>query len=145
MKPPSRKHYEKVKPTYKELEARLQATEENAKHAIEQRDLYRKAYNMFHFLTRQEIFIADDEGMKLLTGEDLASYCHERLIKEDRERHTGYETLSLNYGFRTYANQAISQIIRDEIDNLAESQLDAYKYITKGRYDSRSKSEKESR
>lgn len=145
MKPPSRKHYEKVKPTYKELEARLQATEENAKHAIEQRDVYRKAYNMFEFLARQEIFIADGEGMKILTGEDLAIYCHERLVKEGRERHAGYETISLNYGFRNFANQSISQIIRDEVDKLAETQLDAYKYLTKGRYDSRSKSKKESR
>jgi len=143
MKPPSRKHYEKVKPTYKELEARLQATEENAKHAFEDRDVYRKAYNMFHFLMRQEIFIADDEGMKVLTGSDLANYCHERLIKEDRERHAGYETISL--GFKGFADQALNQILRDEIDKLASYQFDAYKYITKGRYDTRGKSKKESR
>lgn len=146
MKPPSRKHYEKVKPTYKELEARLKATEENAKHAFEDRDVYRKAYNMFHFLMRQEIFIADDEGMKILTGEDLAIYCNERLIKEDRERHAGYETINLNFaGFTGFAHNYISQIIRDEVDKLATHQLDAYKYITKGRYDTRGKSKKESR
>ena len=133
MKPPSRKHYEKTKPTYKEMEDTLERLEERTKHAIEDRDRYRTAYNMFYFLTRQEVFISDEEGMKYLTGEDLASYCHERLIKEDRERHTGYETI--NVGFRNFANQAISEIIRDEVDK-----LDTITYQTKGRYDTRSQS-----
>ena len=136
MKPPSRKHYEKTKPTYKELEDTLERLEEQAKHALKDRDRYRTAYNMFYFLTRQEVFISDEEGMKYLTGEDLASYCHERLIKEDRERHTGYETLNL--GFKTFANQAISEIIRDEVDALDAKQYMTFK--TKGRYDTRSES-----
>ena len=123
------------------MEDTLERLEETAKHALKDRDMYRKAYNMFYFLTRQEVFISDEEGMKYLTGEYLASYCHERLIKEDRERHAGYETINL--GFPNFANQVITEIIRDEVDKLASSQLDAYKYITKGRYDTRSKSKKE--
>ena len=138
MKPPSRKHYEKTKPTYKEMEDMLERMGETIKSVRGERDRYRIAYNMFYLLTRQEVFISDEEGMKYLTGEDLASYCHERLIKEDRERHTGYETI--NVGFKDFANQAISEIIRAEVDKMAGSQLDVYKYITKGRYDTRSQS-----
>jgi hypothetical protein len=115
--------------------------EETLQNLRKERDRYRSAYNMFYFLTRQEVFISDEEGMKYLTGEDLAGYCHERLIKQDEERHAGYETINLD--FKTFANQAITEIIRDEVDKMGGAQLDAYKYITKGRYDTRSQSKKE--
>ena len=102
---------------------------------------YRADHNMIQFLMGQEVFIADGEGMKYLRGLDLIEYCKEQLIKQDQERHAGYETINID--FKNFANQAINEIIRDEVDKLASSQLDAYKYITKGRYDTGSKSKEE--
>lgn len=109
---------------------------------------YRTDHAMIQYLMTQEVFIGSDEGMKYLKGLDLIDYCKAQLIKQDEERHAGYETINLNYGFSTFAHQAINQILRDEIDKLGSSvATDAFKYQTKGRaiYDPRSKSKKESR
>lgn len=167
MKPPSRKHYEKSeverlkeqvrklesKPPEFELLKRMLESEKdevrtwkagytNLRKHSEDLEKYKQ---YLAFLATQEVFIADDEGMKVLKGEDLFAYCHKRVeqaVEEDRKRHAGYETISLG-GFAGFASQAITEIIRDEVDKCAT--LDTYKYTTKGRYDTRGKSKKESR
>lgn len=160
MKPPSRKHHEKTEvERLKERIAKLEKKQPEAlgiqstidalrmqnKRLVENhRDLTDQLLRAGHFeayfgvLASQEVFVAAEDGMKYLKGEDLVEYCKALIKKQDEERYVGYETINL--GFRNFANQAISEIIRDEVDKLAESQLDSYRYITKGRYDSRSKS-----
>lgn len=131
MKPPSRKHYEKAKPTYKELEDKLKRLEETARHALMDRDRYKEDYVMMGFLKRKEVFISDEEGMKYLTGEDLADYCKAGIIKEDEERHAGYQTISLGSFIQPY-QQHINAIFDDVYKEHAERLTLTYK--TKGRY-----------
>lgn len=111
-------------------------------HVRVERASYYAAHNMLSYLMGQEVFISTDEGMKYLKGDDLYTYCREKLTEADLERHAGYETI--NVGFKGFANQAINEIIRDEVDKLSHT-LDTYTYQTKGRaiYDPRSKSKKE--
>ena len=103
---------------------------------------YYKDHRMIQFLMGQEVIIATDEGMKYLKGLDLINYCKEKLAERAANLSSwdAREPLS----FTTHANQVITEIIRDEVDKMASYQLDAYTYITKGRYDTRSKSKKES-
>ena len=127
MKPPSRKHYEKAKPTYKELEDKLKRLEETARHALMDRDRYKEDYVMMGFLKRKEVFISDEEGMKYLTGEDLVEYCRDGLIKEDAERHAGYQTISLGQ-FIEPLNDVFDEVYAEHAERLTLT------YKTKGRY-----------
>lgn len=96
----------------------------------------------FDVLKRSEVMIPTQEGMKYLVGQDLEEYCKAEVEKQNANKIWWSD--SMPNAFSGFANQAITEIIRDEVDKLASSQLDAYKYITKGRYDTRSKSKKES-
>lgn len=147
MKPPSRKHYEKVKPTYKELEDKLSKANLNLTHAQTcEKELKSLAHGLrtiadyFDVLKRSEVMVVTPEGMKYLVGQDLEDFCKAEIEKQMQLR-------SVVWDFKSFANQALNGIIRDEIDKLPlhQCQLDAYKYITKGRYDTRGKSKKESR
>ena len=160
MKPPSRKAHEKTEverlkdriaklekkqPEALGIQSTIEALRMQNKRLVENhRDLTDQLLRAGHFeayfgvLASQEVFVAAEDGMKYLQGEDLVEYCKALIKKQDEERHAGYETINLD--FKTFANQAITEIMRDEVDKLASSQLDAYKYITKGRYDTRSKS-----
>jgi FtsZ-binding cell division protein ZapB len=160
LKPPSRKAHEKTEierlkeriaklekkqPEALGIQATIDALRMQNKRLVENhRDLTDQLLRAGHFeayfgvLASQEVFVAAEDGMKYLKGEDLVEYCKALIKKQDEERYVGYETINLD--FKTFANQAISEIIRDEVDKMAGSQLDAYKYITKGRYDTRSQS-----
>lgn len=144
-KPPSRKHYEKTKPTYKELEQRLTIAEHNAINEREYARELKGALNnlrvvsdWFDVLKRSEVMVLTPEGMKYLVGQDLEDFCKAEIEKQMQLR-------SVVWDFKSFANQALSQIISDEIDKapLSEYQLDAYNYITKGRYDTGSQSKEE--
>lgn len=145
-KPPSRKHYEKTKPTYKELENKLTILEHNAINEQQYtRELkislqaMRVVADWFDVLKRSEVMVLTPEGMKYLVGQDLEDFCKAEIEKQ------GSTVWWSESKFKGFANQAINTIIRDEIDKLPlhQSQLDAYKYITKGRYDSGSQSKEE--
>lgn len=103
---------------------------------------YYKDHRMIQFLMGQEVIIATDEGMKYLKGLDLVNYCKEKLA--ERAANLSSWDLREPLSFTKHANQAINEIIRDEVDKLSHT-LDAYKYITKGRaiYDARSESQEE--
>jgi hypothetical protein len=165
MKPPSRKHYEKneverlkdriaklekKQPEALGIQSTIEALRSHAKRLLEERnemlarmgDLHVVA-DWFDVLKRSEVMIPTEEGMKYLVGQDLEDFCRAEIEKQNTSKIWWSD--STPTAFSGFANQAISQIIRDEVDKLAESQLDAYRYITKGRYDTRSKSKKESR
>lgn len=140
-KPPSRKHYEKTKPTYKELENKLAILEHNAINEQQySRELkislqaMRVIADWFDVLKRSEVMVVTPEGMKYLVGQDLEDYCKAEIEKQMKLR-------SVVWDFKSFANQAINTIIRDEIDNLALHQAITYK--TKGRYDTGSESQEE--
>jgi hypothetical protein len=165
MKPPSRKAHEKTEverlkdriaklekkqPEALGIQVTIDALRMQNKRLVENhRDLTDQLLRAGHFeayfgvLASQEVFVAAEDGMKYLQGEDLIEYCKALIKKQDEERHAGYETI--NVDFKNFASQAINEIIRDEVDRLPvhQYQLDAYRYITKGRYDTRSKSKKE--
>lgn len=164
MKPPSRKHYEKseverlkdriaklekdrpealgIRTTIDSLRTQVKSLREDSKYLQEQLVQAGRYEAYFKALTNEEVFVASEEGMKYLKGDDLEAYCKAVIKKQDEERHVGYETINLGHPlyFAQYANQALNQILRDEIDK-----LDTFKYTTKGRYnyDPRSKSKKE--
>lgn len=161
MKPPSRKAYEKteverlkdriaklekekpealgIRMTIDSLREQVKALKADSKYLQEQLIKAGKYEAYFRTLSREEVFVAAEDGMKYLKGDDLEAYCKaliKGVVEEDQLRHAGYETISLNYGFRSFANEILNQTLRDEIDKLPvhQYQLDAYKYITKGRY-----------
>lgn len=147
MKPPSRKHYEKTKPTYKEMEDRLAILEHKLLNAQQyERELKIEAHGLrtvadwFDVLKRSEVMVATPEGMKYLVGQDLEDFCRAEMEKQNSNK-IWWDEIGTS-AFSGFANQAISQIIRDEIDKCALS--DSFTYQTKGRYDTRSKSKKES-
>ena len=145
-KPPSRKHYERTKPTYKELEDRLEVARLNALSAqTYEKELQnalrglRVVADWFDVLKRSEVMVVTPEGMKYLVGQDLENYCRAEIEKQGDNRVWWSD-------FKAFANQTLNTIIRDEIDKapLHQYQLDTYKYITKGRYDdARSESKEE--
>lgn len=159
MKPPSRKAHEKTEierlkdriaklekkqPEALGIQASIDALRMQAKRLVaentEAKEVIqnlRVVADWFDVLKRSEVMVATPEGMKYLVGQDLEDFCKAEIEKQMQLR-------SVVWDFKSFANQAINEIIRDEIDSLADAQLDAYKYITKGRYDSRSKSKKES-
>ncbi len=163
MKPPSRKAHEKTEierlkdriaklekkqPEALGIQATIDALRMQNKRLVENhRDLTDQLLRAGHFeayfgvLASQEVFVAAEDGMKYLKGEDLVEYCKALIKKQDEERYVGYETINL--GFRNFANQAISEIIRDEVDAIDAKQY--ITYTTKGRYvyDPRSKSQEE--
>lgn len=105
----------------------LRQTQQYANELVGQRDKFRQAYQMLDFLKRQEVFVADGEGMKYLTGEDLVEYCRDGLIKEDAERHAGYQTISLGQ-FIEPLNDVFDQVYAEHAERLTLT------YKTKGRY-----------
>lgn len=88
-KPPSRKHYEKTKPTYKELEDRLEIARLNALSANTyenqlksmMKDL-RLVADWFDVLKRSEVMVVTPEGMKYLVGQDLEDFCRAEVKKQ---------------------------------------------------------------
>ena len=151
-KPPSRKHYEKTKPTYKELENKLAILEHNLINAQSYERELKNALRAMQdcadylgVLKRSEVMVVTPEGMKYLVGQDLEDFCKAELDKQNLNKvWWGDSTIG---GFKGFASNALSQIIADEIDKcaLSANQLDTFKYTTKGRYnyDPRSKSKKE--
>lgn len=148
-KPPSRKHYEKTKPTYAELEKQLINANHNLTNAQQYERELKNALNSmrtttdyFDVLKRSEVIVLTPEGMKYLVGQDLEDYCEAEIKKQ------GVESMWWGNGianaFSGYANHALNQILRDEIDKA--DVLDSKQYLTfktKGRYDSGSKSKEE--
>jgi len=146
-KPPSRKHYEKTKPTYKEMEQRLAIAEHNV---ITEREYVRElkgamknlnvVADWFDVLKRSEVMVLTPEGMKYLVGQDLEDFCKAEIDKQGVRVGSYWWENGAN-AFQQYATKYMSEIIRDEVDKLAlhNDQLDAYKYITKGRYDTGTK------
>ena len=154
-KPPSRKHYERTKPTYSELEDRLEIARLNALSANTyenelksmMKDL-RLVADWFDVLKRSEVMVVTPEGMKYLVGQDLEDFCRAEVKKQQEQAaKVWWSDPLLPSSFAQHAKDHLSKIIRDEIDKapLHQYQLDTIKYITKGRYnyDSRSKSKKE--
>jgi DNA-binding ferritin-like protein (Dps family) len=128
-------------PEYKELEDRLEIARLNALTAQQyEREMKSALYHKqtiadwFDVLKRSEVMVLTPEGMKYLVGQDLEDFCKAEIEKQAQARTTMWD-------FKSFANQAINTIIRDEIDKapLNQYQLDAYKYITKGRYDTGTK------
>ena len=159
MKPPSRKHHEKTEierlkdriaklekkqPEALGIQSTIDALRMQAKRLVAEKteakavlhDL-RMVADWFDVLKRSEVMIPTQEGMKYLVGQDLEDYCIEEIKKQGS---TIWWSESTPNSFSSFAGQAITEIIRDEVDKMAETQLDAYKYITKGRYDTRSQS-----
>ena len=160
-KPPSRKHYEKTE--VERLKDRIAKLEKERPEALgikatisalyaqvgqladERRDLAEKLCELrvvadwFDVLKRSEVMVATPEGMKYLVGQDLDEYCKAEIKKQNDSKIWWSDAMP--NAFSGFANQAITQIIRDEIDKCAVS--DSFKYTTKGRYDSGSKSKKE--
>jgi hypothetical protein len=144
MKPPSRKHYEKTKPTYKELEDRLEVARLNLISAQtyerELKELVKKLQTVsdwFDVLKRSEVMVVTPEGMKYLVGQDLEDFCRADLEKQMEQRaKVWWSDPLLPSSFAQHAKDHLSKILRDEVDKatLHQYQLDAYKYITKGRY-----------
>lgn len=147
-KPPSRKHYERTKPTYKELEDRLEIARLNALSAqTYERELknalqgLRLTCDYFDVLKRSEVMVVTPEGMKYLVGQDLEDFCKAEIEKQNANKVWWGDVSSKAFSFQQLAQQHLSKVIRDEIDKCAV--LDTYKYTTKGRYDTGSKSKKE--
>ena len=163
MKPPSRKAHEKteverLKDRIAKLEKKqpealgIQATI-SALHSqvnelvLERRGMMEKLGELrviadwFDVLKRNEVMIPTEEGMKYLVGQDLEDFCRAEIDKQNDNKIWWSE--SAPAAFSGFASQAITQIIRDEVDKCAT--LDTFKYVTKGRYDTRGKSKKESR
>ena len=147
MKPPSRKHYERTKPSYKELEDQLEVARLNALSAqTYEKELKGLVQNLrtvadwFDVLKRSEVMVLTPEGMKYLVGQDLEDFCRAEIAKQGNKvwwSDTGFA------GFAQHAKDHLSKIIRDEIDAVDANQYITFK--TKGRYDTRGKSKKESR
>lgn len=152
-KPPSRKHYEKTKPTYKELENKLAILEHNLINAQSYERELKNALRAMQdcadylgVLKRSEVMVVTPEGMKYLVGQDLEDFCKAELDKQNLNKVWWGDSMpSTSSFFSGYANSAITKILIDEIEKapLSANQLDAYKYITKGRYDSGSESKEE--
>lgn len=147
MKPPSRKHYEKVKPTYKELEKKLELARLNLLSASTYEkelksiaDGLRTVADYFDVLKRSEVMVATKEGMKYLVGQDLEDFCKAEIEKQNANK-VWWGDPVLPSSFAQHARDHLSKIIRDEIDAIDAKQYITFK--TKGRYDSRSKSKKE--
>jgi hypothetical protein len=98
----------------------------------------------FDFLKRSEVMVLTPDGMKYLVGQDLEDFCKAEVEKSGL-RSAAYWWDTGASAFAQHAGRYMSEIIRDEVDKLAlhEYQVDAYKYITKGRYDTGSKSKEE--
>ena len=148
MKPPSRKHYERTKPSYKELEDQLEVARLNALSAqTYEKELkglvqdLRTVSDWFDVLKRSEVMVLTPEGMKYLVGQDLEDFCRAEIAKQGDKVWWG--DFSVPSSFQQIAKGELSKIIRDEIDKA--DVLDAFTYKTKGRYDTRGKSKKESR
>ena len=109
----------------------VRSLEIQTRELIEQSDRNQLAYSMFNFLKHNEVFIADEEGMKVLNGDDLVEYCKAGLLKEDAERHAGYQTISLGSFIQPY-QQHINAIFDDVYKEHTEQMMLTYK--TKGRY-----------
>ena len=140
MKPPSRKHYEKTKPTYKELENQLI----NANHNLTQSQQYerelkieahglRTVADWFAVLKRSEVMVATPEGMKYLVGQDLEDFCRAEMEKQNSNK-IWWDEIGTS-PFIKPANTYLNELIRDEADRIANDQLDAYIYTTKGKSD----------
>lgn len=163
MKPPSRKAHEKTEverlkdriaklekkqPEALGIQSTIDALRMQAKRLVAENtqakavlhDL-RMIADWFDVLKRSEVMIPTQEGMKYLVGQDLEDYCIEEIKKQNDNKVWWSE--SMPNAFSGFASQAITQIIRDEVDKCAT--LDTFKYVTKGRYDTRGKSKKESR
>ena len=167
MKPPSRKAHEKTEverlkdriaklekkqPEALGIQSTIEALRSQAKRLLEERNEMLERMGALHVvadwfdvLKRKEVMIPTEEGMKYLVGQDLEDFCRAEIEKQNTSKIWWSD--STPTAFSGFANQAVSEIIRDELDKLPlhQYQLDAYKYITKGRYDTRSKSKKESR
>ena len=148
MKPPSRKHYERTKPTYKELEDKLSKANLNLTHAQTcEKELKSLAHGLrtiadyFDVLKRSEVMVLTPEGMKYLVGQDLEDFCKAEIEKQGAK--IWWSDTTLPFGFQQHAKDHLAKIISEEIDKCAVS--DTFTYQTKGRYDTRSKSKKESR
>ena len=165
MKPPSRKAHEKTEierlkdriaklekkqPEALGIQATIDALRMQAKRLVdERREMMEKLGELrivadwFDVLKRSEVMVVTPEGMKYLVGQDLDEYCKAEIKKQFDNRIWWSD--SAPTAFSKFANHAITEIIRDEVDKLSPA-LDTFTYTTKGRYvyDSRSKSEEES-
>lgn len=136
-KPPSRKHYERTKPTYKELEDRLEVCrlsllsaetyERELKGLLQQ---VRMVADWFDVLKRSEVMVLTPEGMKYLVGQDLENFCKAEIEKQNACKVWWGDT-SEPFSFARHTQQHLSKIIADEIDNCAVA--DAITYKTQGR------------
>ena len=162
MKPPSRKHYQKtemerlkeriaklekerpealgIQTTIEALRSTVKRLRSERNDAMDRLKEMNKVADWFNVLYRSEVMIPTEEGMKYLVGQDLENYCKEQVSKEAESRIWWSD--SAPTAFSGFANHVITEIIRDEVDKCAT--LDTFKYVTKGRYDTRSKSKKES-
>lgn len=115
---------------------------------------YFKDHNMIQFLMGQEVIIATDEGMKYLKGLDLINYCKEKLTEQEPkvwvDEKWGVSLNNITHPinkvfeevYAKHAEQLKSQIDSAVLESVA---ADTFTYQTKGRYDTRGKSKKESR
>lgn len=115
---------------------------------------YYASDNMLNYLMGQEVFLATDEGMKYLKGQDLIDYCKEKLAEQGSkvwvDEKWGVSLNNITHPvnkvfeevYAKHAEQLKSQIDSAVLESVA---ADMFTYQTKGRYDTRGKSKKESR
>lgn len=167
MKPPSRKHYqkteierlkdqiaklEKERPEALGIQSTIESLRMQAKRLVAENDEakavihdLRIVADWFDILKRSEVMVATKEGMKYLVGQDLDDFCRAEIDKQNLTK-VWWGDPVLPSAFAQHAKDHLASILRDEIDKCVV--VDSKKYITfktKGRYDSRSKSKKESR
>jgi hypothetical protein len=97
----------------------------------------------FDVLKRSEVMVLTPEGMKYLVGQDLEDFCKAEIDKQNSNK-IWWDEIGTS-AFIKPANTYLNELIRDEADRIANDQLDAYIYTTKGKSDDAgSKSKKES-